>query len=365
MLARSISNLAAQNSALLRCSGRGTALFSPAGTTSTDSYPATTGQPSPETRHVDRVLLRSAPVGPSEALNSALRELSASVTAAIRELLEKKHLYQRVRVFPEKVASDVFGKVTGPRQAAQSARERFTEVVSSSWKALPDFADFRPEGEGRFLEFKFKVPHVKLFCSRCDAVHAFNPVAETSGPWSTAVWEVRVQDTPAGDPVQHFALPFQCQSCRATPEVFLIRREGSVLLLCGRAPIETVQVPRDIPTALRKFYSNAVVAHQSGQTLSGNFQLRTLIEQFAAQFLREVPSEAERRAEAALDAYMATLPDDFKARFPSLRQLYGDLSADIHTATGSADLFESSKNTLEEHFEARRVFKVPGPAEGV
>ena len=63
-------------------------------------------------------------------------------------------------------------------------------------------------------------------------------------------------------------------------------------------------------------------------------------------------------ADAVLDAYMPTLPDDFKGRFPSFRVLYADLSADMHTAKGDADLFDKARAEIAEHFDARRLFKV-------
>jgi hypothetical protein len=55
---------------------------------------------------------------------------------------------------------------------------------------------------------------------------------------------------------------------------------------------------------------------------------------------------------------MESLPKDFKAHFPSLRALYGDLSIDIHQAKGSPGLFERAKETIVEHFDARRLFRL-------
>ena len=55
---------------------------------------------------------------------------------------------------------------------------------------------------------------------------------------------------------------------------------------------------------------------------------------------------------------MTTLPDDFKARFASFRSLYDNLSDDMHTAKGNTDLFERTLAQIEEHFEARRLFRL-------
>jgi hypothetical protein len=115
-----------------------------------------------------------------------------------------------------------------------------------------------------------------------------------------------------------------------------------------------VEQPRFIPKAIARFYSGAVVAHQSGQTLAGVFLFRVLIEQW-------VQSQSEKKGlkvDQALDNYIIGLPKDFKERFPSFRSLYEELSADIHSATGSAELFEKAGKQIIEHFDARRLFKL-------
>jgi len=111
---------------------------------------------------------------------------------------------------------------------------------------------------------------------------------------------------------------------------------------------------------MHRFFSGAVVAHQSGQTLAGVFLLRSLIEQWA----RITTKSQAAKADEVLDAYMNSLPIDFKSRFASMYGLYGELSADIHSATGSAELFDSARCQIVEHFEARRLFKLSTDPEG-
>jgi hypothetical protein len=149
-------------------------------------------------------------------------------------------------------------------------------------------------------------------------------------------------------------LEYTCQSCKQTPEVFLVRRRGVKLTNEGRSPIEHVEVPAFIPKPVRRFFSGAVVAHQSGQTLAALFLLRTVIEQWA----RAATESVKVQADQVLDDYMLTLPEDFRARFPSLRALYGELSVDMHAATGSSGLFSRAVTEICEHFDARRLFKL-------
>ena len=58
------------------------------------------------------------------------------------------------------------------------------------------------------------------------------------------------------------------------------------------------------------------------------------------------------------DAYQSTLPQDFKSRFPSLKDVYGKLSAAIHSADENAALFDDSCSKVKKHFEARRLFEI-------
>jgi hypothetical protein len=118
--------------------------------------------------------------------------------------------------------------------------------------------------------------------------------------------------------------------------------------------METADFPNCIPETVRRFYSSALLGHQSGQTLAGLFLLRTLIEQWARS---KVQSPAAR-ADELMDQYMAMLPKDFNDRFPSMRSLYDDISADLHTAEGFGGLFDRALTEITEHFDARRVFKL-------
>jgi len=119
--------------------------------------------------------------------------------------------------------------------------------------------------------------------------------------------------------------------------------------------MERLEVPSIIPKIVQSFYAGAVLAYQSGQHLPGNFMLRTLIEQWARGAADQTSAV---QADRILDSYMASLPDDFRGRFPSLRTLYGELSADIHGAIGSEELFKRAQEEIIEHFSARKLFKL-------
>lgn len=282
-----------------------------------------------------------------EAEEQFSRDWTSRVSLAVKELLESKHLYQSVRLpDPDGLAS------TSAKQVDPGAREAFGNVqvawALGRW-SLSGPSDTSYLGRGGSVRPLpgVQLPGIKIFCRVCERIEAFNPLSGHD-----CVPE-GVRDNAPSPVVQLFAVSFLCQSCRSFPEFFLVRREGLKLTLSGRSPIEHVTVPRVIPKQIAKFFSGAVVAHQSGQTLAALFLLRTMIEQWVRSLGHE-----EGRIDAALESYCTALPIDFKTRFPSLTGTYGELSTAIHEAQPSVDLFDRTIHNLEVHFDARRLFQL-------
>lgn len=274
-------------------------------------------------------------------------EIDKRITASVKHLLETKHLYQSVTVEYADLLEDLQDAQSG---IAQYVRQAVISAANGDWATI-DRADHRPPLDDGPTGIQFETPDVKLFCSICKRVEAFNSVS--SKDFSGRGYSRISDGTSTGTGVvQVFVFSFQCQSCKNVPEVFLVRRQGLKLTQSGRAPIEHVEVHPAIPRSLHRWVRGALVAYQSGQTLAGIFLLRTLIE----QWVREITQQPDSQVDRVLEAYMGLLSPDFKARFPSLSSLYGDLSDDLHRAIGSSDLFDSAKADIIKHFEARRVF---------
>jgi hypothetical protein len=284
-----------------------------------------------------------------EAITRLHDAFSERIADGLKNLFQVKHLYQNVTIEFADLGRTAFSETDNP-----------TFVKNALYNIAPKFPGlwfpFEATKSGPELQHKypifFSTPDVKLFCENCERIEAFNSI-------STEDFLRREAQNDKGFSskrgiVQVFVFSFLCQACKMVPEVFIVRRENFKLVLSGRAPIEHIQTPTVIPKHIKRFYSGAIVAYQSGQTLAGIFLLRTLIEQWA----QSVAAKKDLQADEAIESYLATLPADFKDRFPSLRILYSDLSLDIHTATGSAELFEKARNQIDEHFEARRLFKL-------
>jgi hypothetical protein len=135
-----------------------------------------------------------------------------------------------------------------------------------------------------------------------------------------------------------------------------VTRQEWKLTIAGRSPFEEVDVPKFIPKSEKWLFSGAIVATRTGNTLAGLFYLRTFIEQFAR---RQTGIKGKQTGETILDAYQAMLPEKHRDHMPSLRSWYERLSAPIHAAKPDAALFEEARTAIVEHFDFRRLYKIP------
>lgn len=289
----------------------------------------------------------------SDVLSGIHSECVGAIQSGVRELLETKHLYQSVNIDVTAITK----KILEPLRDNPNLTIHFSSVSRWTWK-LNGEVDLmerltNPAMSPAPREFLWTAPDIKTYCQHCNRIEPFNlDSSQTILPRSGGVKEYF---EPKGK-VQIYSLSYLCQSCKLVPEVFTLRRIGSKLQLCGRAPMEAVSVPKYIPTEISKYFSGAQVAFQSGQTLAGLFMLRTTCEQWVRGYANE-----NDKADVALERYAESLPTDFSDRFPSLKAVYGKLSDALHRVEENEELFHSMSQAICEHFEARKVFKLAGP----
>jgi len=284
-------------------------------------------------------------------------KLGDVVQAALKRLLCEKHLYQYVEVDlalldptarllkAEFVKTAMFSS-PGASQLTVNPERTIVSYGNMPWL----FVGGTITGASHAL-VEFELPSINTFCAVCDARPPFNPVPLMC---SFVVHNELKQD-------QWYTLAYECQQCKGTPVRFLVRREGLKLRLVGRDPIEAVPAPKELPEPSSKFFGKAIMAHNTGQALAGIFFLRTFIE----QFWRSVPSVQaviKEKPRATGDeqgaAYQATLLAPVRDGFPSLRDIYGKLSAAMHDAKGDAALFEECRGKILHHFEGRKAYRL-------
>jgi len=194
---------------------------------------------------------------------------AVSVAQAIRNLLQSKHLYQSLRLDSADLLKRLEAGIDNPQRSATLILCR--QFLSQAWSIRTEKTPAVSPQMSTVVDVD--VSHAKLYCETCARLEPFNVERFDSLLYQPPDWQEQ-------GALQVLALSLRCQSCKGTPEVFLLRREDDKVQLSGRAPMEFVPVPDLIPRSVRTHYSNAIIAFQSRQTLSALFQLRTLIEQW-------------------------------------------------------------------------------------
>lgn len=273
-----------------------------------------------------------------------IRNLTRLASLRLKELLETKHLYQKVSVDPT-----AFIDSTSPRMNMISGAKRTFDLwAKDALLSIPLRLGLKEQfgSNGTDPLATLVLYNVKLCCRTCGRREAFTPNLEASAEKTLA---------PA---LQLYLLTYVCQSCQQTPHAFLVRRAVWELQLHGRSPIEEVEVPRYIPKTEYPFYRDAIVAFNSGKVLAALFYLRSFLEQFGR---RVTGKTGKATGDEVMTAYNETLPSGLRDTMPSLREWYEKLSAPIHAAKDDAEAFEAARGAIEKHFDIRRVHAIPEP----
>jgi len=291
-------------------------------------------------------------------------EFSNAIATGFKELLEQKHLYQNLTIsFPPfdliyKNITRIANIEKIQPNATKECQLIYDSAIEFEWRVpsqtaagrrLPFYDGNAPDRTIAVIEFT--PPTIKIFCSVCESLQPYNFIHGLDV--SKDFRGINLLESPID--VQIFLLAYECQSCKSFPEVFMVRREKMKLIQSGRTPMEQVEIPKFIPKAQRKFFSDAIVAFNSGQILAGKFLLRTFIEQYIRDFTKDKTSQ---NMDELFEKYGVNLPDDFKQRFPSLAKIYSQLSIDIHGADSTSNSFIQVQKDIEKHFEAKRLFEI-------
>lgn len=289
------------------------------------------------------------------AIDTAVAGISDAAGASLKELLETKHLYQKVSIPVEPI-------IKAARKSTHDAClifDRHLEPILTTHFILSNNLLQVVDRAGAMETYlTLIVSNVKLFCSACQSKEAFRPL------W---YWDLANElAKPHGDvrallpaTFQLFLLSYECQACptgKRTPEGFMVRRSGWDLVLEGRSPIESVTVESFIPREERPHFRDAIIANNSGKILAGLFYLRTFIEQFAR---RKVSSSERLSGDQLMSKYADTIPLPQRDQMPSLREWYTKLSDALHSAREDAALFDEARSEIERHFDFRRIFRIP------
>ena len=213
-----------------------------------------------------------------EALNALREELESELQKKLSELLETKHLYQRVK--PDYEATTKKYEESLP----QSVKTRLPAQIKQQ---LGGDIELVQEGGSRFQPhgLKYILKNVKLYCPKCKQREVFGSLwahdLSEKHPFTDVSLASRY---PRHKNYQGLFLAYQCLRCKDDPTLFIVRREDWSFILEGRSPIEQVEVPSIIPNSEQLYFRESIVAFQSGKPLAGILYLesvhRTILQTF-------------------------------------------------------------------------------------
>jgi hypothetical protein len=306
----------------------------------------------------------------SRAFDLGVKRINVAIESAFKTLLEEKHLYQSVSVHLGDIAKAAVSELGNVRDEDDGASE--SEHAASLTRALLEFTEsrwvcaqsteyraFHSRSHPFSKAWPFTIPTVRLFCQPCRRREPFNVVKADDylyegleKPPTMSVDELALLPRRPAD--QAFVVLLLCQGCQALAEVLLIRRFAAKkrLVLSGRTPMASVELPVYVKGPEEKFYEGAIVAFRTGRTLAAVFYLRTFIEQFAR---RVAGVEGRLSGDEIMEAYASKIPQELRSAMPSLREWYARLSDDLHAARGDESLFSTALDSINKHFDICRA----------
>jgi hypothetical protein len=296
-------------------------------------------------------------------LQALLPHFKEAFSDALRELLQEKNLCQSVSINLNFIKTWAFERDEGrDRELYQMRADRSlnpemdlnfgAQILNASW--YPEGCAY--SGEPHLIPgsrtqhaqaFSFSLPQLKMTCTECQERALFKADLP------------RCRFVPGKDASdeQSLLLSYECQVCRTRRVRFFVSRKGDRMQLSGRDALVILSVPRSVPSAVVHYFSDAQIAHRSGQNLAAFLLLREFIEQFWRSLpeMQEALSWSSQMTAAEVgECYSAQLPLDFKAEYPSLTDCYNWLTNSILDPSMHRDRFEYCLRDIIEHLDGRR-----------
>jgi hypothetical protein len=297
-----------------------------------------------------------------KSLDQIREQVVEIVEQSLKDLIETKHLYQSVALPIEDLTKAArMATPTGPRTpgdygkvVAEAWENTVRLLVCGPWVVEPNVSGQKVERNvkiesGELPLLIITMPSVRMYCNKCCDREPFNVLNVSNA--------VDANDTlgrkSRADPV--FVVNFECQGCKSGLVTIMIRRfaQQGKMMLTGRTPMESVQIPPFIP-GRSVFYRKARIAAGTGFILAAAAYLRTFIEHFA----RSETGITERvTGETLMESYTARLPPKVRDVVPSFTRLYGDLSQSLHEGDEDPKRFNEIIAQVDQHFETRKALR--------
>jgi len=311
--------------------------------------------------------------------NFILNLLNEKISNSFRILLEEKHLYQSVKIEKPDILDIIekndwsnfgfmqnFGifEIAKFKMAIKQSDNKIASLdlnkfFNSIW-VLRTFSKFDnlEQMEDIFniddVNVHISLPTIKIKCNKCNSVTPPHNPGIDNKQMEINHLDLTSYNEKKKTTIQVFSIPYQCQSCKKEPIIFQIYRTDKKLTLSGRSQFEKVDIPNYIPTDEQNYYSDAVIAFNSGRILAALFYLRVLIEHYMRRVTQNMNNKIT--GEDLGDQYSKLIDEEFPNKFTSLKKVYEELSIKIHSFDEDTNKFSESLQDIEKHFDILQHF---------
>lgn len=260
-------------------------------------------------------------ISQSIAVNKIPGMLAEQMESKLKELLERKFLYQNVKVNEAACRQQVEAVLK-----SDYAKEEYGRKVDEFLHLDADVGIKLERRGDAVFQHRVGVPAtVNTRCEYCKEITPHNPIQ---------VFNQSGYETDSGYD-QTFVIEMQCQKCKRGYLSCMVRRSGWNLQLVGRNQIDVYRFPYKLDylgsagEQVVKIFAEAMMAERTGSWLSAVCLLRVGLEQFMRVVM---PRSFERlTGEEIYEEYEKHLAPDFpKNRVVSFRSVYGRLSEILH-----------------------------------
>lgn len=293
----------------------------------------------------------------SPAIELAIQE---AICEALVALLSEKGLYQNVTVDSQACAAFP----TSEDQLRREFSKRPWEPVSMGHgdtmadRGLAYHAGLgaQPLGTpGDEFVLSFPLPDIDTWCDQCGKPTAHASTLASRGSRFGNQFPIFGERT-----IQVFIPYYICSLCRKQILVFLIKRTGYVLQMCGRSERLHSSVPSAIPKKQRQIFADALSAAAENDLSAGFYHLRTFVEHYMKDSLR-IDQNTQIRGDDLCGQYKSKLDPRMSSGMPSLSVVYETCSAHMHARTGTPEDFTKECTAVAAHLEAKALFgRYPG-----
>ncbi len=274
---------------------------------------------------------------------------------ALRAAFESRGLYQNVKIDEE------FTKgFEGSLKLKVEFRRRL--IFLTSFKGggnLEAQRNIRPGGNPppppHQIDIGCYLPPIHIHCTKCnrESVYQCPEIKEATG-YQSPFFRESTEDSP--DTEQLFTVGYQCASCTVDVIVIQLFRRGLKLMVTGRSTTYCPKLQDDWPESIRHIVRDGVAATSEGDANAGYYHLRTALE-WHMKHVCKVPSADQIDGASLCDSYKATLHKQVRSDFPSVSELYSELSKGLHARTATKEGFHSCYERLLKHLKAWGLYK--------